>query len=959
MMNKLVERQIKRIFGDKDPETFSKEQLDFFELVSQTYNEFKEERLMIEHTLQINSQELEEANAQVREKNKSLEQLLEERSQMLEVRTEENEEVMNLLQQYRQAIDTALIVSITDRKGIITYVNDNFCSISGYAESELLGKPHNIVRHPDNDPVIFKELWETIEGKKIWQKVFPNLRKDGTTYYVHATIFPLLNKVGDIVEFMSIREDVTEQILFQKRLQASQERISVILNNQESIIVISRPDEGVIEVNQRFYDTFGYRDLKTFRASHRCVCELFIDKDSYLSQHSPEKYWVETLSIGNEDVLHRAMMSDKSGNLRTYSVKTALIILDGIHSYLTTFTDITELERAREKAESAEKIKAEFLANMSHEIRTPMNGILGFVQLLSSTPLNETQKRYLVPIEKSTNILLGIINDILDFSKIESGNIETEKVLINPFTEFEHTFMLLSEKAREKKLSYHVQIDPNLSECIFIDSLRIKQIMLNLIGNAIKFTDANGSVHVNVDLSRRHKGFDSVTFSVSDTGIGIPLERQKKIFDPFSQADSSTTRKFGGTGLGLSISRSLVELMGGELKLESEPGKGSRFYFTIEVETCAGDECVAFRLSKFTLCLHVSDKPYFSSVVNQLDAFGITYKTCVSTDELKENRCEILITLDPAFTTDQPLVHTIYITEEAVERSGDENVTVISNYDECPSTLYNTLVALKQIGEAAKTASIPTVHERRNVKLLVAEDYEMNRMLMEELLKQYGVTFDFAVNGQEAVEMAGAGDYNLILMDINMPVMNGMEATSVLRSRGCTLPIIALTANALEGDRERYINAGMDDYLTKPIDVGELEIILDRYGSNKPKPSPNVPDERTSLSAEEIRGALAKTVGVMEVSAETVYRLFGTYIRNVDRSMTLLRNAIDSGDQENIGRLVRDIKSSSALFSLARLIDELEVLERHNGEDDTLFEEASKRLYALWESLKQYHSTEM
>ena len=378
-----------------------------------------------------------------------------------------------------------------------------------------------------------------------------------------------------------------------------------------------------------------------------------------------------------------------------------------------------EAQKMALKAKQASKAKSDFLANMSHEIRTPLNAILGFIDLLKEKESDPEKLKYIQTIQSSSNTLLGIINDILDFSKIESNNLQIEKIDFNTYDELNTLADLFRAKASEKSVSLTVKIDKNLPKALVSDPLRIKQVIANLLSNAIKFTPRNGRVELAINY---HNG--KLITSIKDNGIGIAEEKQKDIFKAFSQAESSTTRKFGGTGLGLTISTRLVQMLGGELKLESKPGHGSRFFFEIPVE-----------IGKY-----------------------------------QESKKEI--------------------TNEDLKISGR--------------------------------------------RVLLVEDNKANQMFMSLLLKKFGLIFDIANDGLEAVEKFEQNYYDLILMDENMPNLNGIEATRRIleiekKTDRTHTPIIALTANALKGDRERFIEAGMDEYMTKPVNKEKLLAMFNRF----------------------------------------------------------------------------------------------------------------------------------
>ena len=623
-------------------------------------------------------------------------------------------------------MDEHVIISKTDSHGVITYASQAFIDISGYSKEELLGKPHRIVRHPDEAKEKYDTLWKTIKAKKTWQGDLKNRAKDGSTYYVHATIFPILNEAKELIEYVAFRDDITQRVLSQKALEKEKHLNQIVSDNQQSILLMTNQEDGVLSVNKKFFDVFGFKDFKDFKSKHNCICELFIDKEGYLKTSNDTSSWID-IPLKAPQKMYKALMKNKYGEERIFSVRIKEVLLEDEIFYVSTFTDITELEEAREMAESSEKLKTAFMANMSHEIRTPMNGISGFLQLLQKTRLNEKQQKYISIIEASMKNLLGIIHDILDFSKLEDGKMQLSLIKINPFVDFSKALALFKPSAEKKNIIYTIHIDPKIDQCLYADRLRITQVLSNLVSNAMKFTQDHGSIDINISLVSKDKTHNIIGFAVTDTGIGIPKDRQKKIFEAFSQADSSTTRKFGGTGLGLSISTSLVKMLGGELVLKSEEEKGSTFSFEIALEICPN------------------------------------------------------------------LQHEIFTDSLAIEDNEKEN----------------------------------------HLKVLVAEDYEMNTMLIDEMLKEYGIHAHFVVNGKEAVALLKKEKFDIVLMDINMPEMNGIDATRIIRERGDKVPIIALTANALEGDKEKFLAYGMNDYISKPIDMDRLYSVLDKYSKRK------------------------------------------------------------------------------------------------------------------------------
>jgi len=515
-VNRLLKHQLKDVYGgDFDLSTLDSKTLELLKLIEGTYRDEDKEKRLLEHALLRNAKELMQSYNVIDEYSASPD-------------NKKHEEHM-LLQQCKDSIEDALIITKIDTVGVVTYANDSFYCATGYHPEDILGKAHSIVRSPSMKKSLFQEMWKTIREKKKWCGILENIKKDGGYYYVDATIFPLLDTKGTIREYITVEHDITEHVKIQKSLDKANRYSQQLFDELEDMVLILNEDEGILKVNQNFLDVFGYKTRDDFNDRHRCICELFVKKEGYLDNGLLDgQNWTQTL-FRNPEKDHKAIIPDKNGQHCIYRVRVKKIVFNETSSMIATFTDISELELARAYAENSVAAKAQFMAHMSHEIRTPMNSIMGFTNMLKESRLNGKQTQYAHLIEHSTGILLKLVNDILDFSKIESGNLQLHETNVNPFIELKNSISIFTPEAREKDISFCINIDSRLKECIRMDELRVTQVLSNLINNALKFTPVHGSISVDISPLPMKGNKEVTLFSVKDTGIGIPRQDQKNI----------------------------------------------------------------------------------------------------------------------------------------------------------------------------------------------------------------------------------------------------------------------------------------------------------------------------------------------------------------------------------------------------------------------------------------------
>ena len=708
---------------------------------------------------------------------------------------------------------------------------------------------------------------------------------------------------------ITVREKVAEaraQAVAERDTQAAMLR-AVVANSQSSIYIKDLQGRYLL-ANEAFQAVFRVTEA-----------ELIGQTDEYLDPVMAP-VWRANDRLAHAGAVHLEEISRSGGERRIYeSNKFPLHDAAGeLYAVCGVSLDVTDLrratvaaEQARDEALAQSRIKSEFLATMSHEIRTPMNGVLGLASLLISTDLDAGQRRYATGIHAAGTALLGVINDILDFSKIEAG-----KVVLDP-DDFalgallEEVAALVRPAAQDKDLTVRTRRGPHLPPAVRGDGGRLRQILLNLTGNAVKFT-AGGSVTLHATLVDPDR--PTVRFEVTDTGIGIAAADADRLFEPFTQADASTTRTYGGTGLGLAISRQLTEAMGGTIGVRSEPGAGSTFWCEIPFEPAHGDPGPARPAEAGLRALVVGAGPDRDSLQADLSRWQFTATTAgtaaealaVLRDAAGHGRPYDVLLLDAgpgdvdttalarAVAADPavPAVHVVVLNGAGDTGDGATHLPTPVHRSDLYNVLAQSMTAVVPVPAAAPAVSAPA---GRGTVLLV-EDNDINQMVAVGVLARLGYRADVAGDGQRACEMAAARDYDAILMDCRMPRMDGFTATGRLRAAGNRTPIIAMTASALVADRERCLAAGMDDYLAKPVNPAELGQALDRWVHAAPR-SPVRPPQPAPADDDPIGRRLDELAGDgTDGERDLVHRLVTSFLHRAPQHLAALHEAAERGD---------------------------------------------------------------
>ena len=951
------------------------------------------------------------------------------------------------LQKLSSAIEQSQVsVVITDPDGVIEYVNPKFSEVTGYRFDEAVGQNPRVLNAGTQSPEFYKDMWGTIKAGRVWQGEFANKKKNGEVFWENATISPLRNKEEQITHFVAVKEDITERKQAEEARKNSEQRLAQIINflpdptwvidSQGKVVAWNQAMERLTGIGAA--DMVGKGDYEYALPFYNERRPILIDLVRNWNAEYEKKY----LSIKQDGKnLVSESYHPNLGAEGLYLMGTASLIYDAeglVAGAIESLRDITERKQMEEElidakqiADEANRAKGDFLANMSHEIRTPMNAVIGMTHLALKTELTSKQRDYLNKIQSSANSLLGIINDILDFSKIEAGKLDMESIDFNLDEVLANLANLVTVKAQEKEdLEVLFATAQDVPRSLVGDPLRLGQVLINLSNNAVKFTE-QGNIVVSTELLKLDEKRVSLKFAVSDTGIGLTKEQGTRLFQSFSQADTSTTRKFGGTGLGLAISKRLVEMMNGEIWVESEPGQGSTFNFTavFGLGEEKGKRHFATSADMRGMKVLVVDDNFTSREIFQdmLESFSFDVTLAASGKEglvelenaPKEEPIELVIMdwkmpgMDGIETSRRIKEHpdlahipkiimvTAYGREDVMRQAEQLSLEGFLLKPVNPSILFDAIMQTfgKVISETSRGAWLKeqkdeTLQNIRGARILLVEDNEINQQVAKEILEGAGLRVTLADNGQEGVNAVQKNHYDAVLMDVQMPVMDGYAATreirkwetevrgqktedrkegSALSPQSSVLPIIAMTAHAMAGDEDKSLAAGMNGHVTKPIDPDQLFSTLQKWIQPADKRTPtrkadvSAAKETVSQAPAEVRQEpglpdslpgfdLAEGLNRLQGNQKLYRKLLLDFGSKYTTAAAEIRQALDSSDFEQAHSLIHNLKGLAGNLAASELqaaAIEIEKLVKGNQKQHASRKQLDQKFATLEASIDQ------
>lgn len=867
----------------------------------------------------------------------------------------------------------------TDVNGLITVFNKGAEKLLGYKAEELIGKHTPRIIHSQQEieeygQKLTEEFGYKIEGFKVFnakadrdgsdQKDWTYIGKDGRERLVSLVITPIRDEENQIIGHLGIALDITEKRNIEIDLINEKSRLAAFVEHTPAAVSMLDKNMNYIAVSNRWQEEYKMKAENVIGKSHYDLFKALITEERKANY---DRVLKGEVLIREED---KILFPGEPGpwyiswEMRPWYLYNGEI--GGMMAFTQNITPLIsqreELKQAKEAAEEANKAKSEFLANMSHEIRTPLNGVIGFTDLVLKTKLNETQHQYLSIVNQSGNALLGIINDILDFSKIEAGKLELDIEKSDLYEMCSQATDIITYQVQKKGLEMLLNISPDLPRFIYADAVRLKQILINLLGNSAKFTE-KGEIELKIENLKSKGDFTMLRFSVRDTGIGIKTEKQGKIFEAFSQEDSSTTKKYGGTGLGLTISNRLLGLMGSKLQLKSELGKGSTFFFDVTFQTEQGNEIDWVDVDQIKNVLIVDDNENNRLIVNQM----LLLKNIHTIEATNGFEALQILTKGESFDVilmdyHMPFmngIETIRKIREIFSENLEEMPILLLHSSSDDHTiqqackelgvrhrlikplklheLYHALSRLHEVNSIVEEEVISQVQEEK-FTVLVAEDNLVNMLLAETIIKRLmpNVSLIKAKNGLEAMEFCKKQIPDIIFMDVQMPVMNGYEATESIRNlkNFGDVPIIALTAGNVKGEREKCLSIGMNDFVVKPVVEKNIEEVFKNWLFKPSNDNKNLSDKQ--IIKDLVHYDEEKLKAYVDGDLAALANILTLVKKELQGSLSALMESIAAKDLavvKEVGHKLYGTAVSSGMEVLANMASKIELLEVFNEAD--------------------------